>query len=276
MVVCEFDKLFTKCVPHILEKIFFSVDYKSFKNCARVCRSWNDLLTSESLRRISKSVFFEDILDELMQAAGEGNTDMARSILSSGMVNANHLTMWGILHEAAWHGHKDVVKLFLYIVDPDQIFWYKGNYQSTPLLFAASKGFTDVVKVLLDKGADPNEALQNGRTPLHYAASKGHQYVVKLLLERGAAQNMADESGRTPLDEAAWGGHHQVVVKLLECPQSKFEQNLALAYLAMTPTPGTQPTTRFNILLLLMCTSLSLICLILVSFPVWIALKGHT
>ena len=45
---CEFDRLFTKSVLHIHEKIFFSVDYKSFKKCLEVSKSWNDLLTSES------------------------------------------------------------------------------------------------------------------------------------------------------------------------------------------------------------------------------------
>ena len=30
---CAFNKLFNKSVPHILEKIFLSLDYASFKTC---------------------------------------------------------------------------------------------------------------------------------------------------------------------------------------------------------------------------------------------------
>ena len=39
--------LFTRSVPHILEKIFFSLDYESFMRCSEVNKTWNDLLTSE-------------------------------------------------------------------------------------------------------------------------------------------------------------------------------------------------------------------------------------
>jgi serine/threonine-protein phosphatase 6 regulatory ankyrin repeat subunit A len=43
-----------------------------------------------------------------------------------------------------------------------------------------------VVKLLLEKGADPNSKSNNGRTPLSYAAGYSHKAVVKLLLEKGA------------------------------------------------------------------------------------------
>ena len=175
MASCEFDKLFKKSVPHVLEKIFLSLNYKSYKNCMQVCRSWNDLLTSEPFQRMGKSIFCEDIHEELRQAAVEGNKDGVSRILSSGMVDANNLTPWGILYQGARCGHKDVVQL------------------------------------LLDRGAEPNMADQNGMTPLHYAAFKGHKDVVQLLLERGAEQNMAAQKGFTPLHLAAFGAHKDVV-----------------------------------------------------------------
>ena len=79
---CEFDKLFTKFVPHILEKIFFSMDYESYKNCLEVSKSWNNLFTSESFLRRGKSVFSEDIQKELRVAARRGNVDIIRRVLS--------------------------------------------------------------------------------------------------------------------------------------------------------------------------------------------------
>ena len=48
---CAFDTLFSKSVPHILEKIFFSLDYASFKNCLEVCSEWNGLLTTKQYQR---------------------------------------------------------------------------------------------------------------------------------------------------------------------------------------------------------------------------------
>ena len=55
MDYCTFDTLFSKNVPHLLEKIFLSLDYKSYKRCLEVSKLWNDLLTSKSFQRKGKS-----------------------------------------------------------------------------------------------------------------------------------------------------------------------------------------------------------------------------
>ena len=44
------EKLFRKNVPHILERIFFSLDYDSFMECSKVCKEWNKLLSSDRYR----------------------------------------------------------------------------------------------------------------------------------------------------------------------------------------------------------------------------------
>ena len=41
-----FDLLFQRSVPHILEKIFLSLDYKTFKACHKVCAAWGETLAS--------------------------------------------------------------------------------------------------------------------------------------------------------------------------------------------------------------------------------------
>ena len=43
----EFGPLFNKNVPHIMEKIFFPLDYDSFVSCGKVCKTWKVLLSSE-------------------------------------------------------------------------------------------------------------------------------------------------------------------------------------------------------------------------------------
>ena len=86
---CAFDKLFAINVPHILEKIFFFLDYKSYKICKEVSNSWNELLTSESFKKMGTSVFHEDIEGELHQSSKIGHLRKVKSILSSGMVHVN-------------------------------------------------------------------------------------------------------------------------------------------------------------------------------------------
>ena len=57
----SFDTLFAKNVPHILEKIFLSLDYESFKACQRVNNSWNVLLTSASFIKKARTLFQKGI-----------------------------------------------------------------------------------------------------------------------------------------------------------------------------------------------------------------------
>jgi ankyrin repeat protein len=88
---------------------------------------------------------------------------------------------------------------------------------ATPLYVASQQGQEVVVKLLLDRGADANKARSDGRTPLYTASGKGHEGVAKLLLERGADVNKArSDTGATPLYVAAQEGHETVVKLLLD------------------------------------------------------------
>jgi ankyrin repeat protein len=56
-----------------------------------------------------------------------------------------------------------------------------------------------LVKLLLEKGADPNIAGQMGDTPLIEAARWGNTELVNLLLKHGADVNKRGNLGATPL-----------------------------------------------------------------------------
>ena len=64
---------------------------------------------------------------------------------------------------------------------------------------AAEKGRIDVVRLLLDAGADVDQREGSDWTALFSAASEGHLEVVELLLDAGADFNVKDGSGETPL-----------------------------------------------------------------------------
>ena len=221
---CDFDVLFTKHVPHILEKIFFSLDYGSYKKCLEVNYAWHKLLTSERYHRKRKCVFLEEILreeDELVDASQEGKSEDVIKLLCSGMVDVNcsgrtpgHRLDSTPLYEAAWKGHTNVVQI---LIDKGADLNKTSQWGQTPVNMAARAGHKHVVQLLLDKGADPNEASGRGQTPLHWAAMEGHKYVVQMLLERGAEPNRKTEHEQwTPLHCAALMGHLDVVKMLLD------------------------------------------------------------
>ena len=65
----------------------------------------------------------------------------------------------------------------------------------TPLYSAANKGYLEIVKLLIENGADINKSNNDGWTPLYSAADKGHLEVVKLLIENGADINKSNNNG---------------------------------------------------------------------------------
>ena len=58
--------------------------------------------------------------------------------------------------------------------------------------------------------------LQEARTPLHKAVCGGHIDIVRLLVENGAEVNARDGNDETPLHKAAERGYIEVVRLLVE------------------------------------------------------------
>ena len=135
-----FDTLFNKCVPHILEKIFFSLDYDSFQACRKVSSEWNDLLSSDVYQREAAEMLYEKRRNEghLLKSSRDGDVDKVRSLLSNGV-------------------DKNCER-------------YTGR---TPIYQAFKFKHRDVVKILLEAGAELNGALEDGLALLNWSSVSG-------------------------------------------------------------------------------------------------------
>jgi ankyrin repeat protein len=72
----------------------------------------------------------------------------------------------------------------------------------TPLHYAASKGHTEMMRLLIDNDAYIDSESPNGTTPLMMAAYYATPKAVKLMLEEGADPTLQNKDGQTALDMA--------------------------------------------------------------------------
>ncbi len=85
----------------------------------------------------------------------------------------------------------------------------------TALWWAASKGYTDIARLLIEHGADVNHADAHGYTVLSWTATKRYPDIVRLLIEHGADVNHVNDYGYTVLMMAACSGRTDIVRVLI-------------------------------------------------------------
>ncbi|KAG2449821.1 hypothetical protein HYH02_005344 [Chlamydomonas schloesseri] len=93
----------------------------------------------------------------------------------------------------------------------------EGSGPSSVSRGSGTQVYLDIVRVLLNGGADPNtQGSRNGVTPLLIAVENAHMGLLRVLLEAGANPNLADTSGDTPLISAATEGLLDMARALLD------------------------------------------------------------
>uniref|UniRef100_A0A3Q3X142 VPS9 domain-containing protein n=1 Tax=Mola mola TaxID=94237 RepID=A0A3Q3X142_MOLML len=85
----------------------------------------------------------------------------------------------------------------------------------TPLHVAATCGQSQLIDLLVSKGAPVNATDYHALTPLHLACQRGYQGVTLLLLHYKANTNAQDNNGNTPLHLACMYGHEECVKALV-------------------------------------------------------------
>ncbi|MBB2483123.1 ankyrin repeat domain-containing protein [Bacillus sp. APMAM] len=89
------------------------------------------------------------------------------------------------------------------------------DYGVTKLARASGEGNSDLVRELLNQGADPNIYKEMGEPPLLWAIRSNNDDIVKILLDAGANPNVKTSEGVTPLKIARENGD-KGILKYLE------------------------------------------------------------
>lgn len=155
-------------------------------------------------------------LPDAFEAAALGDVDRLRTLLDAEPAAVRRFSSdgWTMLHLAGFFGHVDAMRLLLER-GADVRAVSTNAMRNTPLhaTLAGPSGIAGA-RLLADAGADVNARQHGGYTALHAAAQHGAIDLVDLLLERGADPDAAADDGRRPVDFARGRGHEHAAARL--------------------------------------------------------------
>jgi len=200
---------------------------------------------------------------QMLDAVVAGDLDTVELLVSQG-ADINYNDPWGncAVFSAAWEGNVKALDLYyrlgavLELEDNNPLCnaAYNGKLESVKWLVekGANPNFsfkqtgenalhyticktsemeerTEIVKLLIDAGADVNKKTTKGavtlcfmrdaflkaETPLHRAAAYGNERIIQLLIEAGADPAEKDANGDTPISWGSWHLRNSDVLRLL-------------------------------------------------------------
>ncbi|NXE99672.1 ANR16 protein, partial [Menura novaehollandiae] len=155
----------------------------------------------------------------LLRLVQEGRLDLLRDEVQLDDIPEARSWRWGrlgdsLLHHAARFGHRDVLEFLVREIGMD-IEVANGDYKR-PIHEAASMGHRECVSFLLERGASVDCLKKADWTPLMMACTRRNLEVIKALVEHGANPLLKNKDGWNCFHIASREGHPEVLQYLLD------------------------------------------------------------
>ncbi|XP_017162770.1 histone-lysine N-methyltransferase EHMT2 isoform X2 [Poecilia reticulata] len=156
----------------------------------------------------------KDLRTPLLEAVINNHVDVARYLIQNGAC-VYHIEEDGYtgLHHAAKLGNLEIVNMLLETGQVDVNAQDNGGW--TPIIWAAEHKHVQVIKSLLNRGADVSIKDKELNVCLHWAAYAGNIDIAELVLNSGCSLASVNVHGDTPLHIAAREGYLECVTLFL-------------------------------------------------------------
>ena len=187
-------------------------DDREYVCCSQATDRW--VSRKRRLRKRYVSSAFPDSKSPLVTAVKNGDLDSVKVLFK------HHLHIGVPFREglflSAVNGNTDILRCF--IENKADVDARTGNCHCTLLIVASKYGHTNAVNVLLQYGANVALTDKSGRTALHFAAGSSDNSceILRCLIENGADIDKGRNDNQTPLMIAAQKGHVSVATFLIE------------------------------------------------------------
>ncbi|KFQ30951.1 Ankyrin repeat and SOCS box protein 3, partial [Mesitornis unicolor] len=152
----------------------------------------------------------------LFLAVENGHADIVKFLLQreANVEGPHSWSGWNSLHQAAFQGRTEIMKILLEKGASKEC---KDDFGITPLFIAAQYGKLETLRLLISHGADVNCQAKDRATPLLIASQEGHVECVELLLSKGADPNIYcnEDNWQLPIHAAAEMGHKKILELLI-------------------------------------------------------------
>ena len=145
---------------------------------------------------------------DIFEASVLGKVDRIQEILKGNPARASEHAPDGFtpVALAAFFGQPLAVKALI-AAGADVTAAAKNALKVQALHAAVAGRNLDIVKAVLDAGADPNAQQQSGFRPMHEAGTNANRKLAELLLAHGGDPSLPNDAGQTPIDFAREKGH---------------------------------------------------------------------
>jgi len=149
---------------------------------------------------------------DIFEATAAGKADVVAEILKRNPDAAKRWSADGFtaLHFAAFFNQLEIARdIIRHSADVSAV--ANNSMKVTPLHSAAAAHSREIVRLLLEQGAQPNARQHGGWTALHSAAENGDTEMVRDLLQHQADPLARSDGGKTPADVAEAKGKKEVL-----------------------------------------------------------------